>query len=69
MPAHGFADLMVTRTGPWEVRLDPFPFAGEELRVDVTCVRLPVERFGSDAELRSTYRDAARERQTTAYLR
>lgn len=66
---HQFVDLTVTRTGPWDVRLDPFPFAGDRLHVDVTCVRLRAEKFESDSELRSAYSGAKRERQTTTYMR
>lgn len=66
---HQFVDIKFDRVAPWDVRLEPFPFEGDELRLDVTCVRLRVERFGSDAELREMYRTAPRDQQPTRYLR
>jgi Protein of unknown function (DUF3891) len=45
--------MTVRRQGPFEVSLDPFPFAGSELMLEIPCVHLAVERFASDTELRS----------------
>lgn len=64
-----FTDVVVTRLGPWEVRLEPFPFAGDALDLEVTCVRLHAERFDSDAQLREMLANAPRERQRTVYRR
>jgi hypothetical protein len=64
-----FTDLTVTRVGPWEVRLDPFPFAGDELAVEVVRVRLEAERFETNAELREMFNRAAREKERTLYRR
>ncbi|HLZ95772.1 MAG TPA: DUF3891 family protein [Candidatus Dormibacteraeota bacterium] len=64
-----FSDLTVTRVGPWEVGLDPFPFAGEELAVEVVRVRLEAERFESNAELREMFNRAPREKERTLYRR
>jgi hypothetical protein len=62
-----FADLVVTRDGTWEVRLDPFPFAGDHLELPVTFRHLHGDRFGSDAELRDRLRAARSEVRSTLY--
>ena len=67
--AHQFLDIAVTRLGAWEVRLEPFPFAGDALELDVTCVRLHADRFDTDAQLRERFAEAPRERQRTVYRR
>jgi len=62
-----FADIAVTRDGMWDVRLDPFPFAGRELELPVECVHVDGERFSSDEELRALFRQAPRESRRTVY--
>src|SRR4029077_11148861 len=50
--------LTVTRIGPWEVALDPFPFAGDRLEPAVIATRIDGDRFDSDSELRDRLRGA-----------
>lgn len=59
--------LAVRRLGPWEVELDPFPFAGDELQVGVQCVHLDRPQFASDDELRAALGSARPETRKTTY--
>ena len=63
-----FAEIAVTREGMWEVRLDPFPFSGRELKLPVECVHVRQDRFNSDEELRAFVHQAPRESRRTVYL-
>jgi Protein of unknown function (DUF3891) len=62
-----FEHLTVTRSGLWEVVLDPFPFEGDRLELEVTCVHLDAQRFESESELRDGFRDARPETRKTIY--
>ena len=62
-----FTDIAVRRDGPWAVSLDPFPFAGDELTVGVSRVRLEAESFQSTTELRELFRAARPDEQPTVY--
>jgi hypothetical protein len=62
-----FEELTVTRLGPWEVALDPFPFAGDRLELDVLYARVGGDRFESDADLRCRLGAVSRETRTTIY--
>jgi hypothetical protein len=44
--------VAVHRLGPLEVQLDPFPFPGKDLVLDVECMHLKTARFESDEHLR-----------------
>lgn len=59
--------LSVRRLGPWEVELDPFPFAGEDLALEVERVQVG-RRFESEQELRAEFGSAPRISQRTVYL-
>lgn len=59
--------LSVRRDGPWEVALDPYPFAAAELVVEVPVRRLGVERFSGDDELRDALAAAETISQRTVY--
>jgi Protein of unknown function (DUF3891) len=45
--------MSVRRLGPWEVELNPFPFAGDSLEIEIQCVHLEQSVFGSDDDLRA----------------
>lgn len=62
-----FTDLVVTRDGTREVRLDPFPFAGRELELTVESVHVRAERFNSDDELRALVHQSPVESRLTVY--
>ena len=62
-----FEHLAVTRSGLWEVALDPFPFQGDRLELDVTCRHIDAQRFESESELRDRFRDARPETRKTIY--
>jgi hypothetical protein len=62
-----FEQMTVTRMGPWEVALDPFPFAGDRLELHVTSTHLEANRFESDSELRDQLKTAPSEARTTIY--
>ena len=64
-----FEQLTVTRLGPWEVALDPFPFAGDRLELDVVYAHLIGDRFESEADLRGRLQGASRPTQRTIYRR
>jgi hypothetical protein len=59
--------LTVRRLGPSEVELDPFPFAGDRLDVEVACVHLDRTEFGSHDELRNQLAKAPLEIRKTIY--
>ena len=58
--------LAVRRLGPWEVALDPFPFRGRELAVEVERVQVDDGHTG-EAALRAAYAGAPRRVQRTVY--
>lgn len=62
-----FEHLTVTRSGLWEVALDPFPFTGDRLELGVTCVHLGAPRFESEADLREQFWAARPETRLTVY--
>jgi hypothetical protein len=62
-----FEQLTVTRVGPSEVALDPFPFAGDRLDLAVTATHFKGDRFESDIELRDRLKAATPEARTTIY--
>ena len=59
--------LSVRRDGPWEVRLDPFPFGGSELALAVPCRHLAQERFADSDELRDALAATPESLQETVY--
>jgi len=59
--------MSVRRLGPWEVELDPFPFEGADLVVEVDRVQL-VGSVGTEEELRREFASAPRVSQRTVYL-
>lgn len=59
--------LTVRRLGAFEVELDPFPFAGGRLELDVECVHLEPPDFGSAGELRAQLNSTQHEFRRTAY--
>lgn len=59
--------LAVRRLGPWEVELEPFPFAGDSLEVEVELSRVE-PGFDDLAGLRRMYHAAPLERQRTRYV-
>ena len=58
--------LGVRRLGPWAVELDPFPFTGRSLELEVDAVRIE-PGFETVEELRRAYEAAPRYRQATEY--
>ena len=58
--------LRVRRAGPWAVELDPFPFAGGLLELDVETVRVS-PGFETEEELRAAFAAARPVRQPTEY--
>lgn len=62
-------NLSVRRLGPWEVELDPFPFAGDSLELPVISVHLDAPRFGSADELQAGFARATAQAHPTAYRR
>lgn len=61
--------LRIKRTSDWSVALDPFPFDGSALDLDVTTRSLAQPRFSSDAELQVALAEAPPEHQVTSYQR
>jgi Protein of unknown function (DUF3891) len=59
--------LAVDRLGPWEVALDPYPFAGSELVLEVPARHLDQERFADDAALRAALAATPLTLQRTVY--
>jgi hypothetical protein len=45
--------LSVRRLGPWDVELEPFPFKGDRLEVEVECMHVERQNFRSVDELRT----------------
>jgi hypothetical protein len=62
-----FEQLTVTRVGPWEVALDPFPFAGDRLELDIVYAHIRADRFKSDHDLRRQFQAISRETRPTVY--
>jgi hypothetical protein len=62
-----WAMLSVRRDGPWEIALDPYPFAVSELVVEVPCWRIRHERFADSSELREMLAATPRSMQATVY--
>jgi Protein of unknown function (DUF3891) len=61
--------LSVTRTGPWEVQLTPFPFPGDELEVEVEAVHVGATAFNSLEAFRAEFDAAAPGTRHTVYRR
>jgi hypothetical protein len=59
--------LSVRRLSPWQVELDPFPFASDRLEVEVACVHLEHATFRSGEDLRTQLRSTAPEIRRTRY--
>lgn len=59
--------ITVRRLGPWEIELDPFPFEGADLVVEVERVQLE-GRIGTEHAMRAEYASAPRVMQRTVYL-
>ncbi len=60
-------NLKVRRLGTWEVELDPFPFSGRKLEIEVDARHLAQERFESTEELRAAFAEAEPEPRVTVY--
>ncbi len=59
--------MAVRRLAPFEVELNPFPFAGARLELDVECRHLRQERFADHFDLRSAVAAAPSETRGTVY--
>jgi hypothetical protein len=59
--------LSIRRLGPWEVELTPFPFANDQLELEVERVHLDRPAFGSTEELRAAFDSARPATQRTVY--
>lgn len=59
--------MAVRRLGPWEVELDPFPFQGADLAVEVERVQV-AGPFENEHAMRAEYASAPRIMQRTVYL-
>ena len=59
--------VSIRRLGPWDVELFPFPFASDELVIDVRSTHIPTARFDSDQDLREQLRAASPENHRTTY--
>jgi Protein of unknown function (DUF3891) len=59
--------LSVRRMGMFDVGLEPFPFPGDRLEVEVECVHLELPRFHSHDELRDEIGSARPEIRRTVY--
>jgi Protein of unknown function (DUF3891) len=59
--------LVVRRLDPFEVELDPFPFAGDRLEVEVECAHLEQPDFRSAGELRTQLSSTTPQIRRTAY--
>jgi len=59
--------LSVQRLSPSDVVLDPFPFEGARLEVEVACVHLESSDFRSDDELRAQVSSTPQEIRKTVY--
>ncbi len=68
VPTHPgrWESLSVRRLGPWSVELDPFPFGGDSLDVEVEVVRVE-PGFGTVEELVARYESAPVLTQRTVY--
>ncbi|HEX3508786.1 MAG TPA: DUF3891 family protein [Candidatus Dormibacteraeota bacterium] len=60
--------LAVRRLGAFEIELDPFPFAGDRLQVEVECVHLERPDFRSHDDLRAQVRSQPPQTRRTVYL-
>ncbi len=60
--------ISVRRHGSWEVELNPFPFRGRELVVDVSSVYIQRPSFSSNEALQEEVRRATREPRRTVYV-
>lgn len=61
--------LEIRRTSPWGVALDPFPFLGDALELEVASRSLAGGRLSGDEELRRALSAAPVERRITRYER
>jgi len=61
--------VAVRRTGPWAVALNPFPFPGDSLELEVASRSLPMRLGPSEAEMRSALAAAPVEMRATRYER
>lgn len=61
-PGNAPATLNFTRTGPTEVRVEPWPFEPPALASEVPCRVVPVRRYSSIEEFRQVYSEAPMER-------
>lgn len=59
--------MAVRRTSPWEVELAPFPFDGDSLEIEISCVQLERPTFASDSELRAQIASTRPETRRTRY--
>jgi len=69
VPAHSgqWEQMTVRRVGPWEVELNPFPFEGDRLEIEVECRHVARPAFKSHDELRAAVKSASPEMRHTAY--
>jgi hypothetical protein len=59
--------LSVRRLGPSEVQLDPFPFAGDRLEVEVACIHLDRADFRSCEDLQTQFSSTSPRIRRTTY--
>jgi len=59
--------MAVRRLSPWEVELNPFPFDGDSLEIEIQCVHLARPMFASDSELQAQFGSTRPETRKTRY--
>ena len=59
--------MAVRRLSPWEVELNPFPFDGDSLEIEIECVHLARPVFASDSELQAQFGSTRPETRKTRY--
>ncbi len=59
--------MAVRRLSPWEVELNPFPFDGDSLEIEIPCVHLARPMFASDSELQAQFGSTRPETRKTRY--
>jgi hypothetical protein len=59
--------VAVRRVGPFDMELEPFPFPGDRLELEIECVHLEHPSFRSDNDLRAQISSTRREIRRTVY--
>jgi hypothetical protein len=68
-PGAAPVDLKVGHPGPRELTVDPWPFRGPRLEMDVPCRSMPARAYGDVKEFRAAYRAAPEEAMTVVVRR